>query len=110
MTSACRSRDVRGDVVEPVRADVAVAEAAQVGDDHVEAGGGQRLDHPPADPLRLRPAVHQQQRHAPLPGADVGLREAAAVEAVDLEPRRVDVGLGGHRPCLRGSGGITPGP
>ena len=42
---------VGGHVVEAVRADVAVAEAAQVGDDHLEAGGGERLDDLPEDAL-----------------------------------------------------------
>ena len=69
---------VGGDVVEPVRPDLAVAEAAEVGDDHLEAGGGQRRDHPPEDPLGLRPAVDEQQRHAPDPLAHVGLLEAPA--------------------------------
>ena len=66
---------VAGDVVEAVGAELAVAEAAQVGHDHLEPGGGQRLDHLPEHPLGLRPAVHAQQRHAAHALAHVRLGE-----------------------------------
>ena len=55
---------VRGGVVEAVGRQVGIAEAAQIGDDHLEAAGGERLDVALPDALRLRPAVHQEQRHA----------------------------------------------
>ena len=56
---------VRRHVVEPVGRDVAVTEAAQVGHDDLEARLGERLDDPPPDALRLRPAVHEHERAAP---------------------------------------------
>jgi hypothetical protein len=57
---------VGGDVAERVvgRTDVAVAEAPQVGHDHLEAGVEQRLEDPGEDALRLRPAVHEHDRTA----------------------------------------------
>ena len=69
--------DVGGDVVEAVGTDVAVAEAAQVGHDDVEAGRRQWLDHPPEDPLRLGPAVDADERHAARALAHVRLPEPA---------------------------------
>ena len=56
---------VRGDVVVAVGGEVRVAEAAQVGSDDLEAGLGERADVAPPDPLRLRVAVHEQDRDAP---------------------------------------------
>jgi len=84
---------VRGDVVEAVGRDVGVAETAQVRDDHLEAGLGERCDHAPPDALRFRPAVDEQQRT----GAagilvDERLTEPADVRAMDGIPIRIDVG------------------
>src|SRR4051794_31114957 len=90
--------NVGGDVVEAVGSDVAVAEAAQVRYDHVEAGGRQRLDHAPEDPLRLRPAVHAHERHAAGALPHVGLAEAPPGGVVHGEALRIDVGLSGHGP------------
>lgn len=47
---------MRGGVVEPVGRQVGIADA-QIGNDHLEAGGGERLDVALPDALRLRPAV-----------------------------------------------------
>ena len=55
---------VRRDVVEAVGGEVGVAEAAEVGGDHLEARGGERRDVAPPDALRLGVAVHEQERHA----------------------------------------------
>ena len=55
---------VRADVVAVVGRQRRVAEAAQVGRDHLEAGLGERRDVAPPDPARLGPAVDQQQREA----------------------------------------------
>ena len=71
-----------GDVGEAVGATLAVAEAAQVGRDHVEAGGGERVDVAPPDAARLRPAVDQQQRRAAHSLVRVGDLEAARRRAV----------------------------
>src|SRR5699024_5459566 len=60
----------------------AVAEAAQVGDDDLEAGVRQRGDVARPDPLRLRPAVDEQQRRAALALAPEGQLDAVA----DLGP------------------------
>ena len=51
-------------VVEVVGREVGVAVAAQVGDDDLEAGRGERLDVAPPDALGLGVAVHEQQRVA----------------------------------------------
>ena len=51
-----------GDVVEVVGREVAVAEAAEVGHDDLEAGGGERFDVAPPDALGLGLAVDEQQR------------------------------------------------
>ena len=50
---------VRGDVVEVVGREARVAVAAEVGRDHLEAGGGERPDVAPPDALGLRVAVQQ---------------------------------------------------
>ena len=78
---------VRRRVVEPVGREVGVAEAAQVGDDHLEAGGGERGDVALPDALRLRPAVHQEQRDAAAALAPVGEVEQAP-DPCALEPHR----------------------
>ena len=87
---------VGGHVVEAVGPDLAVAEAAEVRDDDLEAGRGQRLDHAPPDPLGLRPPVDEEERHAARAFAHERLLEAPAAEAVHREPLRIDVGVG-HR-------------
>ena len=68
----------RGDVVEAVGREARVAVAAQVGRDHLEAGVGERLDVAPPDALRLRVAVHEQQRSAADALAHVRERHAVA--------------------------------
>jgi hypothetical protein len=88
--------DVGGHVVEAVGTDIAVAEAPQVGHHHVEAGGRQRCDDAPEDPLRLGPAVHADERHTADALTHVGLPEAAPLGVVHHEASRVDVSLDGH--------------
>lgn len=85
---------VAGDVVEPVRSDPTVAEAAQVGHDHLEPGSRQRFDHLPEDALALRPPVHTHERHTTEPFSDVGQVDIAHRRAVDGETGRID--MGGH--------------
>ena len=83
---------VRGHVVEAVGADVAVAEAAQVGDDHLEAGGGERLDHPPVDALGLGPAVDAAAAaRPPMPSRTYACWNPRGGRGVDREAARVDV-------------------
>ena len=69
---------VRREVVEAVRGQPGVAEAAQIRDDHLEAGTRQRRDVAPPDPLGLRPSVDEQQRVPALPRAHVGDAHAGA--------------------------------
>ncbi len=84
---------VRGEVVEAIGRQPGVAEAAQVGGDHLEAGFGQGADVAPPDPLRLRPAVDEQQRVAADPGAHEGDLEAVAdlgpLDREGVGPRRL---------------------
>ena len=84
---------VRGRVVEAVGRQVGIAEAAQIGDDHLEAGGGEGLDVALPDALRLRPAVHQEQRHAAAALAPVReVEQPADPRAFELHPVRRPVG------------------
>ena len=99
---------MRRDVVEPVGPDVAVAEAAEVGDDHLEAGRGERLDHLPEDALGLGPAVHAHERHAAEPLAHEGLAEAARRRGVDREAGRVELGQSRARRHPRVAGDDRP--
>jgi hypothetical protein len=55
---------VRGEVVEAVGGDRAVAEPAQVGHQHLEAGARERLDVARPDAFRLGPAVGEEERDA----------------------------------------------
>ena len=87
---------MRCDVVEPVGTHVAVAEAAEVGHDHLEARRGEGLDHLPEDALGLGPAVHAQQWHATQAFVDEGLAEAARRCGVDREPVGVELGRRGR--------------
>jgi hypothetical protein len=66
-----------------------VAHAAQVGDDHVEAGLGERRDVARPDPLRLGEAVHEQQRIAALTRTPVADRESVAHRAAENRKARV---------------------
>ena len=86
---------VGGEVVEAVGREARLAEAAQVGNDHLEAGGGEWLDVPPPDPLRLRPAVDEEQGVAAFPGADVGELDALA-DLRSLDRERAGVVLHRH--------------
>src|SRR5207248_5452529 len=63
---------VRREVVEPVRRETRVPEAAQVGDDHLEARIRERADVAPPDALRLGPTVYEQQGVAAGSLADIG--------------------------------------
>ncbi len=86
------------DVVEAVRGEVGVADAAQVGGDDLEARGGERPDVAPPDPLRLRIAVHEQQGHAA--GVLVHERQVhpvAHLDPTDVERVRVRGAPGGRR-------------
>ena len=86
---------VGGDVAVPVgRAGLAVAEAPQVGHDHLEAGGDERLDDPPPDALGLGPAVDEQEgAGAADPLVHVGLFEATRRRRLHREAAGVDVGV-----------------
>jgi hypothetical protein len=68
----------RGDVVDAVAGRRRGAEAAEVGGDDLEARGRQRLDVAPPDPVRLRPAVEQHERHATGALVDEGQLDGAA--------------------------------
>ena len=76
---------VGGHVVAVVGRQRRVAEPAQVGSDHLEAGCGERLDVALPDAARLGPAVDQQQRLAALARAVVGQR-ASSSATVPLQP------------------------
>src|SRR5258706_7633844 len=84
---------VRGRIAEAVRGQGrTVPHAAQVGDDHVEARRRERRDIARPDPLRLREAVHEQERSAALPRAPVAdfeiIAHLAAVHRKTRMPRR----------------------
>ena len=81
---------VGGDVVEAVGGEAGIAEAAQVGDDHLEARRGQGRDVAPPDPLGLGPAVDQQQRVATDSRAHVGELDPTHLGALECE------GVGGR--------------
>jgi hypothetical protein len=85
---------VGGEVVEPVRRQPRVAEAPQVGHDHLEAGSGQRLDVARPDALGLGPPVDEQQREAAGTGPPVGQLDPGA-NLGTLDRRR-----GGHEDGL----------
>ena len=60
--------------------------------------------HLPPDALRLRPAVHEQERHAALTGAHVRLAKAPRRGEARLEAAGIDVGVShrcGSPPCCR---------
>src|SRR5262249_19496683 len=96
---------VRSGIVEAVGCEVRVAEAAQIGNDHLEAGGSERLDVASPDALRLRPAGHQEQRHAAAALAPVGeLEKATDSRAFELHSTRV---IACSRATCRG-GGVGP--
>jgi hypothetical protein len=69
---------VRRQVVVPVRGERGVAEPAQIGSDHLEPHGGERLDVPGPDPLCLRPSVDEEERIAAFAGAPEGELDAGA--------------------------------
>ena len=69
----------------------ALAEAAQIGHDDLEAGGGKGFDHLPEHALALGPTVHAEQRHAAHPFAQERLREATRRRGVHEEAAGVDV-------------------
>ena len=94
---------VGGGVVVVVGRQPGVAEAAQVGHDHLEAGLRQRLDVAPPDPLRLGPAVDQEERLAALALADVG-----DLRCSSRSVRRIEAGHGAQSMTadnLTGDGG-----
>ena len=60
-------------------------------------GVDERRDHPPPDPLGLRPPVDEQEGPgSALPLVHVRLLEPARRRRPRLVPRRVDVGTDGH--------------
>ncbi len=83
--------DVRVNVVEPVGGHIGIAEAPQVGNDHLETGSSQRLDDTPPHAFGLGPAVHQQQGNTAHSFANIRLPETAPVEVLRGESARVDV-------------------
>jgi hypothetical protein len=77
---------VRRDVVAVVGRQRRVAEAAQIGRDHLEAGLGQGLDVAGPDALGLGPAVQQDERRAAAPcvlECEKGHRAADCTLAID---------------------------
>src|SRR5690606_4042323 len=85
---------VRCDIVVSVRADLRVAEAAQVGNDDLEPRLGKGSDVSPPDPLRLRPAVHEDDGESPNTFPHEGLPEAARTGVLDLERAGVQLVVG----------------
>jgi len=73
---------VDDEVVPIVGRDVAVSDAAEIGNDDFETSCGQRLDVAPPDPLRLRVAVNQQQRDAANAFVDECQRTPSATTAL----------------------------
>ena len=87
---------VRGQVVDVVGREVAVAVAAQIGGDDLEARRRQHLDVAPPDALGLRIPVQQQHRVAANALAHIGDRQLVAHDrTVDRE--RVGSGSRGLR-------------
>ena len=78
-------------IAETVGRHVAVAEAAEVGNDHLEPCSRQWRDHLPEDALRLGPTVHADERYASHSFPDVRLLEATGCSTMHREPLRVDV-------------------
>jgi hypothetical protein len=80
---------VHREVVDVGGRQIAVAVAAQVGDDDLEPGGGEWRDVAPPDPLGLRIAVEQEQWVSADALADVGEVQSVADDgAVDRELAR----------------------